>query len=72
MGGEMNSNLTLWDPDVNVHIEKSHFGDEPRIAIHFGGWPGQPHNTWFMNESDLDILIMKLLDAKVRYTEGKE
>ena len=67
----MNSNLMLWDPDVHVHIEKSTLGDEARVAVHFGGWPGQPHNTWFMDESVLDVLIMKLLDAKVRYKDGQ-
>ena len=64
----MNSNLTLWDPDVNVHIEKS--VGPGRVAVSFGKWP-QPHITMFMNESDLDILIMKLLDAKVRYKDGQ-
>ena len=67
----MNSNLTLWDPDVNVHIEQSNPGDKPRVAVHFGEWPAIVHNTWFMSESDLDVLIMRLLDAKLKYIEGK-
>lgn len=67
----MNSNLTLWDPPVGVHIEKSNPGDKPRVAVHFGDWPGIVHNTWFLNESDLDVLIMKLLDAKLAYVEEK-
>ena len=63
----MNSNLTLWDPDVNVHIEKSL--DRNRVSVSFGNWP-QPHNTWFMSEEDLETLTQNLLDNKWRFMIG--
>jgi hypothetical protein len=65
----MNSNLTLWDPPVGVHIQASI--EKDRVSVSFGDWPN-PHSTWFLNKSDLDVLIMKLLDAKVTYMEGKD
>ena len=64
----MNCNITLWDPPIDVEIHKSVGAN--RVVVSFGDWPA-PHNTWFLNESDLDILIMKLLDAKVRYKDGQ-
>jgi hypothetical protein len=65
----VNSNLTLWDPPLGVNIQQS--SEKGRVGVSFGDWPS-PHNTWFMSESDLDVFIMKLLDAKLKYIEGKD
>jgi len=63
----MNSNLTLWDPDVNVHIQKS--VETNRVSVSFGNWP-QPHITMFMSEEDLATLTQNLLDAKWQFMAG--
>jgi hypothetical protein len=65
----VNSNLTLWDAPVGVHIERS--TNNGRVALSFGDWPS-PHNTWFMSEAILDMLIQNLLDAKLAYIGGKD
>ena len=71
----MNSNLTLWDPPMQVNIAKSYvekgsvIGD--RVSVTFGEWPGSAHNTWFLWETELDKLIANLLAAKMQYDKEK-
>lgn len=62
----MNFNNTIWEPDVQVRIEKSVLAG--RVVVSFG--PTQSHTSWFMHEDDLDMLIKNLLDAKMAYILG--
>lgn len=63
----MNFNNTIWEPDVQVRIEKSVLAG--RVVLSFG--PTQSHTSWFLSEADLDMLIKNLLDAMQVYMGGK-
>lgn len=59
----MTLEINIHNPDLRVKITRLSSGN---LMLCFGEWP-IPHTTWFMKESDVQLMIDNLLHAQLDY-----